>query len=81
MTREHYSKYEMEQMKRIREEAEKLLHVGVVTDHKRGGYLITAEYRSGYLILGYFKTAEEAKAALPKVKRAFRKKFTGGTHA
>ena len=52
---------------------EKLLHVGVVTDSKRGGYLITAEYRSGYLILGYFKTAEEAKAALPKVARDFRK--------
>jgi len=59
-----------------------LLHVGICRDGKwvgyakfqwNGKYLITAQYMGGYDILGRFENLELAEAALPLVKRRFRK--------
>ena len=60
--------------------AEKLLHVGIARDLKGEGYAITAEFKTGYIVLAQFKTVEEAKAALPQVKRAAIHTF-GDIHA
>lgn len=48
---------------------EKLLNIGVARDNR--GYVITAEYRTGYYVLARFKTVDAAKAALPRVKREY----------
>lgn len=55
----------------------KLLHVGIVSDPKNSGYMITAEFLSGYLVIERFKTLEDAKAALPKIKREVKAEWRG----
>ena len=36
---------------------------------KTKGYVITAEYMDGYIVLGEYRTRTAARAALPKVRR------------
>ena len=44
-------------------------HIGIA---RQGNcYVITAEFKEGYFILGYYETLAKAKRALPGVKRNF----------
>jgi hypothetical protein len=44
-------------------------HIGIAREGD--WYVITAEFREGYFILGYYETFAKAKRALPGVKRNF----------
>ena len=54
---------------------EKPNHIGVCagTGDNAGYYVITAEYSDGYEVLRAFRRLANAKAALPRIKRAYLK--------